>query len=344
MAKDFNYIAGTAVKALEHSDYYIWDCSVVKVNDLYHMFSSRWKKELGFGWNWLFNGEIVHSVSTTPMGPYEFKNVVIGRRDCQYFDGMSTHNTCIKHHDGKYYLYYMGTTFPNGLFDLSSEISNELGNEIWNKKRIGVAVANDINGEYIRKDKPLLEPRDCRFWDCTITTNPSVAILPSGKTYMIYKSRKAVGKPLQLGIAVADTPDGKFERISDRPILEFSDENLHVEDPFFWYDEKREKFCLLAKDDSKNGSYGITGQWGNGFYAESDDCINFEIAENPLVYSRNVTWQGGTQSLQGNLERPSILFDENGVPTHLFCASGNANTPYDFSEPTFIVAMNLIEK
>jgi hypothetical protein len=158
---------------------------------------------------------------------------------------------------------------------------------------------------------------------------------------MIYKSRRGVGQPLQLGIAVADRPAGPFTRLTDERILQFSDENLHVEDPYIWYDEGRKKFCLIAKDDCKNGSSGITGEWGGGFYAESDDCIHFEIAENPKVYSRRVTWKDGHTSVQGNLERPYLLFDENGKPTHLFCASGNGSTPYDFQGNTFILCMTL---
>ena len=47
--------------------------------------------------------------------------------------------------------------------------------------------------------------------------------------------------------------------------------------------------------------------------------------------------------MQGNLERPSILFDENGKPTHLFCASGYGSYPYDFAGNTFIVCMKLEE-
>ena len=78
MAENFGFKTGKASKALEIKDYYVWDCSVIKADDgKYHMFSSRWKKELGFGWNWLFNSEIIHSVSDTPEGPYLFKNVVI---------------------------------------------------------------------------------------------------------------------------------------------------------------------------------------------------------------------------------------------------------------------------
>ena len=344
MNKDFGYKAGKANIALKLDDYYVWDCSVIKSGGKYHMFSSRWKKEYGFGWNWLFNSEIIHSVADKPEGPYHFQNVALPRRGREYFDGMSTHNTCIKEYNGKFYLYYMGTTYGGDIPTSVSDVSQVYGEETWNRKRIGVAVADDINGEFVRRDTPLLEPRDCSFWDCTITTNPSVAIMPNGKTYMIYKSRSSVGKPLKLGIAVADQPDGAFKRLSDKPILDFPDSNIHIEDPFIWYDSKKKKFCLITKDDVKNGAYGITGEWGSGFYAESDDCLDFEIGNEPKVYSRTIDWIDGKTTTQGNLERPSVLFDENGEPTHIFCASGFAEAPYDFTDITFVVCMKLEKK
>jgi len=328
--------------AFQMEDYYIWDCSVIKSGGLYHMFSSRWPKEKGFGWNWLFNSEIVHAVSKTPEGPYNFQNVVLPRRGREFFDGMNTHNTCIKEYNGRFYLYYMGCTYGGEVPSSDSDSLYSYAQETWNRKRIGVAVADDINGEFVRRGCPLLEPRDCSHWDCTITTNPSVAILPGGKTYMIYKSRQSVSAPLQLGVAVADSPEGAFTRLSESPILSFENKNIHIEDPFLWYDEAKKKFCLIAKDDSKNGCYGITGEWGSGFYAESDDCIHFHIPSNPKVYSRNVRWSDGRESVQCNLERPSLLFDENGNFTHLFCASGDGKNPYDFSGPTFIICMSLV--
>ena len=343
MVKDFEYIAGKANVALKLDGYYVWDCSVIKSGGKYHMFSSRWKKEYGFGWNWVFNSEIIHSVADKPEGPYKFSNVVLPRRGRQYFDGMNTHNTCIREYNGKFYLYYMGTTYG---FEAptSPDIRSEFADEAWNRKRIGLAVADDINGEFKRFDKPILEPRDCSFWDCTVTTNPMVAILPSGKTYMVYKSRCGYAQPLKLGIAVADKPDGVFKRLSDKPILDFKCSDYHIEDPFIWYDEKKKKFCLIAKDDVKNDSFGITGEWGNGFYAESDDCDDFKIPKNPIVYTREVKWEDGRVTKQGNLERPSLLFDENGEPTHLFCASGDGGVPYSFKDETYIVCIKLERK
>ena len=144
-----------------------------------------------------------------------------------------------------------------------------------------------------------------------------------------------------MGIAVAERPEGPFTRLTEGSILQFADENFHVEDPFLWYDAGREKFCLIAKDDCKNGSAGITGEWGGGFYAESDDCIHFELAEDPKVYSRQVTWADGTVTQQGNMERPWLLFDEQGKPTYLFCASGKGPNPYGFEGETFIVAQEM---
>ncbi len=338
--KEFEYRAQGAVLALESKDHYLWDCSVIYAEGKYHMFSSRWPKEYGFGWNWLYNSEIIHSVADRPQGPYRFLRVVLPRRGRQYFDGMSTHNTCIRYYDGKYYLYYMGTTY-GGPVPQGEDTTPERNVEVWNRKRIGLAVADSIYGQFVRRDAPILEPRDCGWWDCTVTTNPAVTVLPDGKTYMVYKSRAGAGMTLKLGIAVADRPEGPFRRLSDEPILQFADPDLHVEDPFLWYDAARKKFCVVAKDDCKNGSTGITGQWGSGFYAESDDCIHFTVPENPMVYSRQVCWADGSQTQQGNMERPWLLFDEKGNPSYLFCASGKGPDPYSFQGETFIVAQEM---
>lgn len=326
--------------ALSLDGYYVWDSAVIKANGRYYMFASRWKENLGFGWNWLFNSEVCRFVSDKPEGEYKFDGVVLARRGRVFFDGMNTHNTCIKYWNGKYYLYYMGTTYGGEIPSASDSINEQYAMETWNRKRIGVAVADNIEGEFVRRNEPLLQPRDCSHWDCTITTNPSVVILPSGKTYMIYKSRRAFGEPLQLGIAIADKPDGKFERLTENPILQFEDKNKHIEDPFLWYDEKRKKFCMIAKDDSKNGDVGITGEWGAGFYAESDDCMNFKIAENPKIYSRQVEWKDGTKTTQCNLERPSLLLNEKGEIEYLFCASGSGDSPYAFNGRTYILCLS----
>lgn len=310
-------------------DYWIWCGSVVKGEDgRYHMFASRWPKALGFGANWLFRCEIVRAASDTPEGPYTFEEVVLGPRGRAYFDGMNTHNPYIRHWNGKYYLYYMGTTYGGPVPNHADEISQARALETWNRKRIGLAVADSVYGPWKRMDEPLLLPRDCAHWDCTATTNPAVAILPDGTTYMLYKSRSYAYGPLKIGAARAPRPDGPFERLSGEPIFQFENPDFHVEDPYLWYSDG--KFRLLIKDDFKNDCGGVTGHWGAGFYAESLDCVHWEIGPDPMVYSRQVLWDDGSVTTQCNLERPFLLI-EDGRPTHLFLATGNGNQPYSFT-------------
>lgn len=40
MADNFGYKVRKAVKALEFDDYYVWDCSVIKADGKYNIFSS----------------------------------------------------------------------------------------------------------------------------------------------------------------------------------------------------------------------------------------------------------------------------------------------------------------
>ncbi|WP_438349471.1 glycoside hydrolase family protein [Paenibacillus sp. FA6] len=308
-------------------DHYIWCGSCVRGEDgRYHLFASRWSKELGFGVNWLFNCEIVRASSETPEGPYRYEETVLGRRDRAFFDGMNQHNPYIQQWNGTYYLYYMGTTYGGPIPGPGESIPSERGAEVWNNKRIGLAVSQSVYGPWRRKSTPLLEPRPGK-WDCTITTNPAVTILPDGTTYMIYKSREYAGSTLQLGVVIADHPEGPFRRLTDDPILNFSDPDLHVEDPYLWHADGL--FHLLMKDDLKNGSSGLTGEWGAGVYATSEDCIHWSIHPSPKAYSRMVKWDDGTQSEMCNLERPYLLF-EDGVPTHLFAATGTGEGPYRF--------------
>ncbi len=312
----------------KQEDYFIWCGSCIRGEDgRYHLFASRWPKELGFGVNWLFNCEIVRASSDVPEGPYQFEEVVLGRRGREYFDGMNQHNPYIQRWNGTYYLYYMGTTYGGPIPGAGDSVSSERGSEVWNNKRIGLAASKSVFGPWERLDKPLLEPRLGK-WDCTITTNPAVAILEDGTTYMIYKSREYAGSTLQLGVAIADHPAGPFRRLSDEPILHFTDPNLHVEDPYLWHDGTL--FHLLIKDDVKNGSEGLTGEWGSGVYATSTDCLQWTIHPAPKAYSRTVAWDDGSVREMCNLERPYLLFHE-GKPTHLFLATGNGDKPYQFT-------------
>ena len=87
----------------------IWGGTLVKADDgLYHIFYSRWPKNLG--WAWVTDSEIAHAVSKSPYGPFIFKDVALPRRGVEFWDGMCTHNPTIHKFGKKFYLYYMGNT------------------------------------------------------------------------------------------------------------------------------------------------------------------------------------------------------------------------------------------
>lgn len=311
-------------------DYWIWCGSVVQGEDnRYHMFASRWPKSLSMSPHWLFNSEVVRASSDTPEGPYRFEEVVLPRRGPQWFDGMNTHNPSIKFWDGTYYLYYFGVTYDNPPPGPGETLPRERYLNTWNRKRIGLATSKSVFGPWIRRDQPLLEPRPGK-WDCTATTNPSAAILPDGTTYLIYKSRAGDHAPLQLGMAKASRPDGRFERESDSPVFQFDDPNWHIEDPYFWFGDGQ--FHVLMKDDYKSEPAfapdgGITGEWGAGVYATSENTRDWTI--HGKAYSRTIRWDDGSTTTLANLERPNLLF-HNGRPTHLFCAAGSGPRPWNF--------------
>lgn len=309
-------------------DWWIWCGSVVRGEDRrFHMFASRWSKRFPFNTHWVFSSAVVRAVADVPEGPYRFAEVVLARRAPHLFDGMNTHNPLVRSWDGKYWLFYMGTTHEFPELPPHREVDTPTFLAVWHRKRIGLAWSRSVFGPWQRLDQPLLEPRSGQ-WDATITSNPAAVIQPDGTTYLIYKSRAHAAAPLQLGIARAPHPTGPYRRLSDKPLFSFPHPDFHIEDPFLWHDGTH--FHLLLKDDYKNDCGGITGEWGAGVYAWSEDGVQWVLGEPPKAYSRTIQWADGSVTTQPNLERPFLLVDESGRPTHLFCATGAGPKPWQF--------------
>jgi hypothetical protein len=64
----------------------------------------------------------------------------------------------------------------------------------------------------------------------------------------------------------------------------------------------------------------ICGEKFAGVHVMSADGLNWDFDRATLAYRREVRWSDGRTTRQGFLERPQLLI-ENGVPTHLFCAT-----------------------
>jgi hypothetical protein len=126
--------------------YWIWGSSVIKGEDgRYHMFASRWSKDVGFG-NWVSNSEVVRAVSDTAAGRYTIEEVVLPPRGPEFFDGMCTHNPRIVRYRDKFLLYHFGTTYDFPMPDKANpDMVEENWARAWMNKRIGLAISDSEN-------------------------------------------------------------------------------------------------------------------------------------------------------------------------------------------------------
>ncbi|MCF3108147.1 glycoside hydrolase family protein [Niabella sp. CC-SYL272] len=294
-------------RALELEGFYVWCNSPITGPDgKTHVFFSRWnaaKKMSG----WINGSEIVHAVADKPEGPYEVRGTVLQPRP-GYWDATTCHNPFITTFNNKYYLYYMGNA-----------------NGKTNTKRIGLAVADTLDGPWERMDHPLLEPGRKGSWDDHCTTNPSVIQHPDGRYWLYYKSWNtreyetqtgAVRGNRKYGLAFSDQPEGPFKKYEGNPIVDFSKRgnNAQLEDAFIW--QQGNTFYMIARD--------------MGYY--NHECGIILTSRNGMVWGKpKIAFYGAERYLQqppapphlkryGRFERPQLLL-QKGKPTHLFTTS-----------------------
>lgn len=298
---------------LESQDYYTWGGSPIKGEEgKYHLYYSRWKKEHGF-LAWVTHSEIAHAVADAAAGPYAFHDLVLPARGRQYWDGLTTHNPTIHCFDGKYYLYYMGTT---GGGEYRTDCLNVTHR---NNQRIGVAVADSPYGPWKRFDKPLIDVSpDSLAHDALMVSNPSILQKPDGTYLMVYK---AVGKkkpgiwggPVVHLCATSQSPAGPFKKHPE-PIFTSSDSHFPAEDPYIWCQDGA--YYAIVKD--MHGSFTKAGRSLALFY--SLDGLDWKPVKHPLVSVPEIRWKDGSLMKLAYLERPQLLM-ENGEPVMLFLAA-----------------------
>ena len=302
---------------LSDADRWVWCGSVVRDDrGEHHMFASAWDRRLPFAPNWVTNSRVMHAVAPDAIGPYCIVGPAFPPREPGAWDARMTHNPTVhRHPDGRYLLFYTGTTYDGPTpTPESPEVSEALWFEARANQRIGLAVADDPAGPWQLMDRPVLEPRPGR-WDALMTTNPAPVLHPDGSVLLAYKSTGHQRDLLRYGLARAPRPEGPYERVSDRPMFDFG-EREHVEDACLWLE--RGVYHLVMKDMAG----GIGGTRGGGVYATSPDAVNWIVADPPVAWTRTVRWDDGTTTEQGCLERPQVLLD-GGRPTHAFFATAD---------------------
>ncbi len=294
--------------------YWVWDGCAVKAEDgKYHMFCSRWPDSLLMHPAWMATAEIIHCTAEKAEGPYQFVDVVFTARGSQYWDGRSTFNPQVFKHKGKYYMYYTGSTHPfeeptAKAFDLKSK---------WcivgrSNKRVGLAVADNVNGPWQRFEMPLLPTEPGTFYSF-LTSNPTAVIHEDGSVLLMFKGRSHLGNVhngMSLGVAYSKNIRGPYGVVnSKKPVFNYEDWG-EQEDPFMWKDKTG--YHVIFKDQVAR----FTGERGAGVLSHSNDGITWKLDKDPKAWSKVIEWNDGSKQQMGQLERPFIMF-ENDRPAYL---------------------------
>jgi hypothetical protein len=278
--------------------WFTWGGSMVRGNDgRYYLCYSRWPYEAQMK-GWITHSQIACAVADDPLGPYRFSHKLLEGRGDGFFDATMVHNPHIHKFGDTYYLYYIGATAQP-----SFEATRRT-------QRIGVATAQSIHGPWTRLDRPLLDVSDDSF-DSRFTTNPSV-VKHGGRYVMLYKCL-GEDKKVFHGVAFSDSPTGPFSK-HGAPIFTHETHPFPAEDPFIF--SYQGKLHAILSDHAV-----FTGIKQALCLFTSENGIDWEPAEHPLISDRTVTWGDGTQERLADLERPQIYFDEDGEPRVLFCAA-----------------------
>ena len=317
--------------------YYVWCGSVTKGDDgKFYMLYSRWPLADGFE-AWPITSEIAVAVSDNPGGPYKHVKDALPARGTKFWDGSATHNPAVVKHDGKYYLFYMGTSHDGPIKKHEAYTDN------WwryrNTQRIGVAVADKPDGEWKRLDKPVLSvSEDSTAYDALMVSNPAATFDDKGRVILLYKqvnkSDKISGGQVRFGVAFADSPFGPFKK-HDKPIFEVNDGGkdwMVAEDPFVWFQDGT--YLAIVRDVIGK----FTGDEGAWALMVSKNGTDWQPAKHPKVIGSTFYWEGGVAGAS-KLERP-CLYLENGVPKYLYGAT-RADKQQTMS---FNVAVPLLKK
>lgn len=283
------------------SVYFHWCHSIVKdAENHYCLLYARWPKNLGF-YAWLTHSEIAIAESSDLFGPYTNGKVIFKPRPDKW-DAVTVHNVQVRKFNNLYYLYYISTNTGNRIVtdqDLDSVGRIGYSHPLWGvlrgNQRPGVAVSDNLLGDWKRFDKPIVEPAGPIK---NVAVNPSVCKGPDGKYHIIVKGDDAnsnVWKLIQ-AYGISANPEGPFVLNSNAAFSEISSEDIYL-----WYDKDRSRY------------YAVFHSHGGSFIGliTSEDGVNWQKAKYYKVCDKEIPMKDGTVLSVDRMERPSVYFENN---------------------------------
>jgi hypothetical protein len=192
-------------------NYFVWCGSIIKVGETYHMFAARWPRATGFPDGYRNFSEIVRAEAGRAEGPYLFKEIIIGKREGNFWDSKMAHNPFILKIGDEYVLYYIGSSNSSG------------------SRKVGYALSKDIEGPWKRIDEPISLTEDAN--------NPSPLVEKDGSIKLVFRDLH-----LHMGIAKAENYNSVYHIVNHDIVTE-----VPLEDPFLYF--KDGKYHIICEDN-----------------------------------------------------------------------------------------------
>lgn len=299
--------------AFAYPDAYAWCPSVIRDDEgHYQLFHSRWPKAKG--WQaWLTHSEIARAVADSPEGPYRPLGTVmpaVGEGRGGWFDA---HNPKVERFDGAYWLYFIQTRSEDSSEAARTELAR-LGarhpgwmGEVRPNQRTFVAKSTSLDGPWTVTPGPIVEPAKTIV---RLAVNPAVCARPGGGYLMIVKGDKpgATQFVRNQAVATAPRPEGPWT-IADRAAID----NLDTEDVSLWHDDRRGRYYAVFHTTQGEGFIGMI---------TSEDGLAWTRAAQFKVTPKVIRFDDGAEFRPTMMERPFVLRDERGEPSHLLVAVG----------------------
>ncbi len=270
-------------------EFHVWDPSVIRVGNRYHLFASRWPSDKtddrNFeGWK---KSHVIRASADSLFGPYVSEEVVIRPRPDQW-DCIGNHNPKVLRVDGRFLLYYLGSTNKGP----------------W---ATGFAWAERIEGPWTRGTD----------WSIP-TNNPALWIHDDGSAYCVGKKRSPLVPDVKpwtnwMEALRADRVDGSYKVVGD-PMTNRLPGDYELEDPTLWWDGQ----CYhVIVTDWKAKATGIERA---GVHYRSSDGVTYELVSPRPVFDHTLPMEDGRVIALARHERPQVVLDDRHCPIAL-CTS-----------------------
>ena len=295
--------------------------------DEWHMLASEFENKCGID-HWSPNSAIVHATSTSgAAGPYKRQSVAVIP---------FAHNPkVVRAPDGTWLMYTIGVQLPaSDLFNCSQEAGSAIRGEYTDPAQSGrhysgldastnlppgrnpgnresnvtlYTSATSLAGPWERYGV-VLGPDFEGTWD-EDTSNPSPWVFSNGTVLLMYRGCVVHGGGCDkeyIGIASAPSWKGPYRRLGGgQPILP----TVPAEDPSLWVDRRGHYHFLMhyIPDAELVARHAFARSYGGPW----------SIRESSIPYNSTVAFNDGSVVTFEKRERPHLVWDDNGNPTHL---------------------------